>query len=105
MPVDDIGTIERPVVKDEKKLDKPKMWQVVLFNDDFTPMELVVDVLMKYFNKGIDEAFALMISVHNHGRGICGVYPKDVAETKVDEAIKHAKAHDFALRLEVQAQP
>jgi ATP-dependent Clp protease adaptor protein ClpS len=85
-----------------KKTKKPQQYQVVMFNDDFTPFEFVVYVLQKYFQKSGEAATNLMLEVHTSGRGICGTYTKDVAETKVGEVVKDAKVQGFALKLEVQ---
>ena len=63
------------------KVTRPSMYQVILLNDDYTPMEFVVEVLMKYFSKNIDEANQVMLHVHKSGMGLCGVYPFDIAET------------------------
>ena len=66
------------------KIQPPKLYQVVLLNDDFTPMEFVVMVLQEYFNRDIETAMQIMLKVHHEGRGVCGVFTKDVASTKVD---------------------
>lgn len=100
MPTNDLDLLE----KQDVKLDRPKMYQVVMYNDDFTPFEFVVVVLMKFFNKGVDEAESIMMQVHTQGKGLCGVFPKDVAETKVLEVMKWARVEQHPLRLEVEAQ-
>ena len=65
------------------ELKKPPLFKVILLNDDYTPMEFVVDVLMKYFGKDINQANEVMMHVHRNGTGLCGIYPFDIAETKV----------------------
>ncbi|MCZ7860661.1 ATP-dependent Clp protease adapter ClpS [Agrobacterium salinitolerans] len=100
MPTNDLDLLE----KQDVKLDRPKMYQVVMYNDDFTPFEFVVVVLMKFFNKGVDEAESIMMQVHTQGKGLCGVFPKDIAETKVLEVMKWARVEQHPLRLEVEAQ-
>ncbi|MEN9843261.1 MAG: hypothetical protein RLZZ612_1090 [Pseudomonadota bacterium] len=67
-----------------QKLDPPKMHQVVLLNDDYTPMEFVVLVIQKFFSKDRETATQIMLKIHHEGRGICGVFTKDVAATKAD---------------------
>ena len=66
------------------------MYQVVLLNDDYTPMEFVVFVLQEYFSKDMAAATQIMLKVHNEGKGVCGVFSKDVASTKVDLVLTHA---------------
>ena len=68
-----------------QRVEPPKMYQVVLLNDDFTPMEFVVLVLQEYFNKDRETATQIMLKIHLDGRGICGVFPRDIAATKVDQ--------------------
>ncbi|WMW81799.1 ATP-dependent Clp protease adapter ClpS [Undibacterium cyanobacteriorum] len=72
-------------------LKPPSMYQVVLLNDDYTPMEFVVAIIQEYFNKDKETAMQIMLKVHVEGRGVCGVYTKDVALTKVELVLAHAK--------------
>ena len=81
------------LVKQKKKLQKPKLFKVILLNDDYTPMEYVVKLLRSVFNKSESEAVNIMLMVHNKGAGVCGIFTKDVAETKVFTVLKMAK-HD-----------
>ena len=76
----------------------PAMHQVVLLNDDFTPMEFVVLVLQEFFNKDREAATSIMLKVHMEGRGICGVYPKDIAQTKVEHVMEAARAAGHPLQ-------
>lgn len=76
----------------------PPMWRVVLLNDDFTPMDFVVMVLQTFFGLEIERATKIMLKVHTEGRGICGVYPKDVAATKVSDVTRCAKQHQHPLQ-------
>jgi ATP-dependent Clp protease adaptor protein ClpS len=85
----DSGTVVRQ--KQEQQLKPPSMYQVVLLNDDYTPMEFVVEVIREYFNKDLETAMEIMLKVHHHGKGICGVYPKDIASTKVELVMAHAR--------------
>lgn len=92
--------IKRMAIKDDKdtvlerqeqKLKPPPMYQVLLMNDDYTPMEFVVAVIQEYFNKDRETATQIMLKVHRDGRGLCGVYPKDIASTKVELVLTHAR--------------
>ncbi len=80
------------------KLKKPRMYRVILFNDDYTSMEFVVEVLISVFNKPAAEATKIMLDVHKKGSGICGVYTHDVAQTKVNQVHRQAKINEFPLR-------
>src|SRR3546814_582120 len=73
------------VVKTKPKTKKPSMYKVLMLNDDYTPMEFVVHVLERFFAKGREEATTIMLHVHRRGVGICGVFPYEVAETKVTD--------------------
>lgn len=75
----------------------PPMYQVVMYNDDFTPMEFVVEVLQKFFAATRERATQIMLKVHTEGRGVCGVYPKDVASAKVDQVAGYAREHQHPL--------
>jgi ATP-dependent Clp protease adaptor protein ClpS len=66
------------------RVEPPPAYQVVLLNDDYTPMEFVVMVLQEFFHRDIEAATHIMLKIHHEGRGICGVYPKDIAATKVE---------------------
>lgn len=79
-------------------LDMPKMVRVILLNDDYTEMDFVVAVLQNIYAKSHDEALALTLEIHKHGKAICGIYPYDIGETKVQETIKAAKQAQFPLR-------
>jgi ATP-dependent Clp protease adaptor protein ClpS len=77
---------------------RPPMYKVVLLNDDFTPMEFVVFVLKQVFHKADEEAVRTMLDVHGQGSGICGVYTRDVAETKVEQVIALARKNEHPLQ-------
>jgi len=79
--------IERQV----QKTKLPPLYQVVLLNDDYTPMEFVVVVIQEYFNKDRETAMHIMLKVHRDGKGVCGVFPKDIAATKVDLVMAYAR--------------
>jgi ATP-dependent Clp protease adaptor protein ClpS len=76
----------------------PNMYRVLLLNDDYTPMEFVVSILRKYFNKDVDEATRIMWHVHQHGVGECGVFSYEVAEMKVTQVMDHARKHQHPLQ-------
>ncbi|WP_408647809.1 ATP-dependent Clp protease adapter ClpS [Xenophilus arseniciresistens] len=73
-----------------QKTAPPRMYQVVMLNDDYTPMEFVVVVLQEFFNKDRETATQIMLKIHLDGRGVCGVYPRDVAATKVNQVMEAA---------------
>jgi len=83
----------------KKKTEKVRRWKVVLHNDDYTTMEFVVHILMKFFHRSETEATHIMLSVHHTGSGVAGVYTRDVAETKVAEVQDYAKEQGMPLRL------
>ena len=77
---------------------EPPMWQVVLLNDDYTPMEFVVLVLQRFFGIEHDLAIQVMLKVHHEGRGVCGVYPYDIANTKVVQVSRFAREQQHPLQ-------
>lgn len=79
------------------QLKKPSMYQVVLLNDDYTPMEFVVEVIQIFFGLDKEAATRIMLAVHQSGKGVCGVYPKDIAETKVAQVNDHSRQHQHPL--------
>ena len=78
------------------------MYKVVLFNDDYTTMEFVVEVLQRFFEIGLERALQIMLKVHNEGSAVCGTYSRDVAETKVAQVSKFAKQHGHPLRCDME---
>lgn len=82
----------------------PQLYQVVLLNDDYTPMEFVVLVLQRYFNKGQEDATRIMLHVHHKGVGICGVYTYEVAETKVSQVMDFARQHGHPLQCTMEKE-
>lgn len=88
--------------KTRTKTKRPEMYQVVLHNDDYTTMEFVVHILETVFNKPSPEAFRIMLSVHVEGRGVCGAYTYEVAETKVATVHELARQSGFPLRASVE---
>ena len=92
----DTGGAVKERVQIQKK--EPTLYKVVLLNDDYTTMEFVVEVLMSVFQKTASEAYQIMMSVHVNGRGIAGVYPWEVAETKAETVISSARESGFPLQ-------
>lgn len=92
------------VTKTRPKTRKPHLYKVLLLNDDYTPMEFVVHVLEKYFNKPRSEATRIMLHVHQRGVGICGVYTYEVAETKVHQVMDFARQHDHPLQCTMEKE-
>jgi len=76
----------------------PSMYRVLLLNDDFTPMDFVVYILEKYFNKNSQEATEIMMNVHNNGIGLCGIYTYEIAETKVALVVDDARKSEYPLQ-------
>lgn len=81
----------------KQKLQKPPLYKVLLHNDDFTTMEFVVFVLVQVFHKSEEDALRIMLAVHHQGVGIAGVYTYEVAETKVNQVLNLAQAHEYPL--------
>ena len=92
------------VTKTKPKTQKPSLYKVLLLNDDFTPMEFVVHVLQRFFNKDINEATEIMLHVHQNGVGICGVFTFEVAETKVTQVIDLARQHQHPLQCTMEKE-
>lgn len=76
----------------------PSMYKVILLNDDYTPMEFVVDVIQRFFAKTREQATQIMLKVHTEGVGVCGVYPHGIAETKLNQVISYAREHQHPLQ-------
>ena len=91
--------VERKVAK----TDPPRMYQVILLNDDYTPMEFVVMVLQEYFKRDLETATQIMLKIHHDGRGVCGVYSKDVAATKVELVLAAARRGGHPLQCIMEA--
>ena len=92
------------VTKTRPKTKKPSLYKVLLLNDDFTPMEFVVLVLQRFFNKGQDDANRIMLHVHHKGVGICGVYTFEVAEAKVTQVMDFSRQHGHPLKCTMEKE-
>ena len=86
------------VTRTQPKTKKPSLYRVLLLNDDYTPMEFVVHVLQRFFQKSLDDATRIMLHVHNHGAGECGVFTYEVAETKVSQVMDFARQNQHPLQ-------
>ncbi len=91
---DESNVVERKATRQKP----PPLYKVLLLNDDYTPMEFVVRVLQIFFAKSREQATQIMLKVHNEGIGLCGIYPHDIAETKVNQVIAFAREHQHPLQ-------
>jgi ATP-dependent Clp protease adaptor protein ClpS len=85
------------------QLKRPPLFKVVLLNDDYTPMEFVVEVLETFFKMNREQATQIMLTVHTQGRGVCGIYTRDIAETKAAQVNQYARDHQHPLLCEIEA--
>ena len=101
-----VDPIEKPgldlLEKDEVKSKRPSMWNIVFYNDDFTPMDFVEFVLKTVFHRSVLDALALTLAVHTKGKGIAGTYTFEIAEQKQCEVLLMAKTEEHPLRVEVE---
>ena len=91
------------VERQTAKTEPPRMYQVVMLNDDYTPMEFVVMMLQEYFKHDIETATQIMLKIHHEGRGVCGVFTKDVAATKVELVLAAARRAGHPLQCTMEA--
>ena len=99
---DDI--LEKNLVEDDIRTEEPPMYRVILHNDDYTPKLFVVELLIRLFHKSPDEATQLMWKVHEGKKGVVGVYPREIAESKVDRAISLAREYGFPLMFSMEPE-
>lgn len=92
------------VTKTRPKTKRPSLYKVLLLNDDYTPMEFVVHVLERFFNKGREEATRVMLHVHHKGVGICGVFTYEIAETKVAQVMDFSRQHQHPLQCTLEKE-
>lgn len=92
----DNGTVV--VTRTQTKVKKPSLYRVLLLNDDYTPMEFVIHVLQRFFQKSTEDATRIMLHVHNHGVGECGIFTYEVAETKVSQVMDFARQNQHPLQ-------
>ena len=94
-----VGVITAP---EKPKLAKPPLWKVVLLNDDYTPMEFVVEILQIFFGMTGEKATQIMLAVHRTGKGTCGIYARDIAETKSAQVNQYAQENQHPLVSEIE---
>ncbi len=104
MDDDDDGIGTGTVTQSRVKTKKPSLYRVVILNDDYTPMEFVVFILERIFGKNHEEAYRIMLHVHNHGLGVCGIYTYEVAETKVAQVRDLARRNEHPLRCDLERE-
>ncbi len=107
MEDDHLGDSERDddVLLADPELKKPSMYAVVMYNDNYTPMEFVVMVLQEHFKHSTESAVQIMLAIHNAGKGIAGIYPKDIAETKAQAVNREAQIAGYPLLTQIEPQP
>jgi len=98
------NTLVKPRTKVRTKTQRPKLWKVILLNDDYTPREFVVVVLKTVFRMGEERAYAVMLTAHRKGACVIAVYTKDVAETKATEAMELAKEKGYPLAFSTEPE-
>ncbi|GJL82874.1 MAG: ATP-dependent Clp protease adapter protein ClpS 1 [marine bacterium B5-7] len=86
------------------KVKKPRLYKVVLLNDDYTPMDFVVIVLERFFQKNREQAVQIMLTIHHKGSGICGVFPFEIAETKVQQVLGYAQENQHPLQCTMEPE-
>lgn len=86
----------------KNEIEEPKMYKVILLNDDYTTMEFVIEVLMKVFKKSLSEASTIMLNIHNNGKEVCGVYTYEIAITKSTQVRDMARSNNFPLKAIIQ---
>ncbi len=101
-PFDDDNTATGIIVKSRPKTKKPSLYKVLMLNDDYTPMEFVVQVLKRFFTMNQEEAMRIMLHIHQRGVGICGVFTYEVAETKVNQVMEVARKNQHPLQCTVE---
>ena len=91
-------------IEEEIELEEPKKYRVILLNDDYTTMEFVVEILTGIFRKSQNEAMQIMLDVHKNGKGVCGIYPYEIAETKIEQVKISARKNNFPLRVTLEEE-
>jgi ATP-dependent Clp protease adaptor protein ClpS len=92
------------IIEEKIEIKKPSFYQVLIMNDDYTPMEFVILVLERFFKKSRAEATQIMLHVHQKGMGVCGLYPYDIAETKIVQVMDYAKKNQHPLQCTMEKE-
>jgi len=101
----DTNIITTPDIQTEKPaLKKPPLYKVIMYDDEYTPMDFVVELLVKYFQHDEGSATKIMMHIHQKGLGVCGIYPKDIAESKVAQVEVHCRKDEYPLRCSFEQQ-
>jgi len=100
----EFGNSNQTDTKDRQKIELPKQYRVILHNDDYTPMEFVIEVLIDIFKKDELTATNIMLNVHTVGHGVCGVYSYEIAETKIARVHDMAQQYEFPLKASMEAE-
>lgn len=87
------------------KADKPHLYRIILHNDDYTPMDFVVEILRRFFSKSTQQATEIMLEVHHRGYAVCGIFPYEIAETKVTLVLETAKKNEYPLQCTMEKVP
>ena len=96
---EDYGDVDGLVLEEtEPRLKRPPLYKVLLLNDDYTPMDFVVGILQGYFMLSQEQSVQVMLNVHQRGVGVCGIYPREIAETKVDQVMQAARENQHPLQ-------
>jgi ATP-dependent Clp protease adaptor protein ClpS len=104
MPKRELDREREIATVDQVRVEQPRLYEVVLHNDDYTTQEFVVYVLMKFFQHDAAVAHQIMLNVHTKGMGVAGVYPRDIAETKAAQVVRHARENEMPLLCSVRRQ-
>ncbi len=102
---DDFGNKLSSIILEEKpKLKKPPLYKVIMLNDDYTPMEFVVEMLQVYFSKTQEQATEIMLHIHQRGLGICGLYTYEIAESKANQVLDKARKNQHPLQIKLEKE-
>ncbi|KAF0804165.1 hypothetical protein A6D6_03333 [Alcanivorax xiamenensis] len=101
-PVDPDRQGDLAVEASKPRLKRPSMYKVIMLNDDYTPMDFVVEVLETFFRMDREQATRVMLTVHTEGKAVCGVFPRDIAETKAAQVVDYAREHQHPLMCQVE---
>ena len=96
------GFISEALAPEQLKVKPPPLYRVILLNDDYTPMEFVVEILCRFFTMSVESATAVMLKVHTEGKGVCGVFPKEIAEIKAVMVNEYARESEHPLLCDIE---